>query len=113
GGVRRGPAGVPELVGGQAPDRAGSCGGALRGVAGVPEFVQRAGVLVDHDRVTVAASVLAAFDLGSRTERVRALVALARELELDVHQRVRVRDDRVRDSEGVSTLVRAEVRVQV
>ena len=111
--VGGGPARGPEPVGGQVPDRARAGRRARGRVPGLPQLVERAGGLADHDRVAVAAGVLASLDQRVRAERVRALVALAGVLELDRDQRVRARDDVVGDAEREPAGIRPEIGVQV
>ena len=111
--VGGGPARRPEPVGGEAPDRAGAGLRARGRVPRLPQFVERAGGLVDHDRVAVATRVLAPLDQRVLAERVGAPVALVGDLELDPDQRVRAGDDVVGDAEGKPTAIRPEIGVQV
>src|SRR5439155_22858253 len=102
GGVGRGPGLRPQVVRVEAPDRPRSgTPGRLPGLRRVErvQLVEAAGVAVDDDRVAIAGRVAAALDRHVLGDRVRALIRLARVLELHAHLVVVVRDGRVGDPE--------------
>ena len=115
GGVGGRPAGGPEPVRAQVPDRAGAgAPAAVRARREREELVELAAVAVDDQRVPVAVGVAAALDRDVRRNRVRTGVGLVGILERDARPRLRGADDGDRDPDRPALVEPgAEVGVEV